>query len=184
MRTTHIRRIVPVLVLLLAAPCFGWGQDGHKIVSEIATERLTPEAKAETKALLGDQSLVDVCTWADEIKSDPAYRWASTLHYSNVIPGDDGFDLERHCPEQGCVVSAIIKYTKVLGDREASTAEQTAEWAMVSQMRRSAVSAPANVAEGCCRGGDTDVRSICPDRDGLGERVENTTSFWRETSDS
>ncbi len=125
MKQALAKRIVPVLVLLFAAPCFGWGRDGHKIISEIATHRLTPEAKVEVRALLGDQSLVDVCTWADEIRSDPAYRWASPLHYANVEPGDDSFDLERHCPEHGCVVSAIIKYTEVLGDREASSADRT-----------------------------------------------------------
>ena len=54
MKHALAKRIVPVLLLLTAAPCFGWGRDGHKIVSEIATNRLTPEARADVRALLGD----------------------------------------------------------------------------------------------------------------------------------
>ena len=42
------------------------------------------------------------------------------MHYANPAPGSDGFNLERDCPEQGCVVSAIIKYSHVLRDKNAS----------------------------------------------------------------
>jgi hypothetical protein len=75
--------------------------------------------------LLDGKSLADVSTWADEIKSDSAYRWASPLHYANVAPEADSFDLARDCPANGCVVSAILKYTKVLQDGQASTADKT-----------------------------------------------------------
>lgn len=87
MKPRLLRALAPALVLVLTIPCLGWGRDGHKVVAEIATARLTPEAQAEIRALLGDRSLIDVCTWADEIKSDPAFRWASPLHYANVEPG-------------------------------------------------------------------------------------------------
>ncbi|MCH7813784.1 MAG: S1/P1 nuclease [Planctomycetes bacterium] len=112
------------LAVLVATPCFGWGRDGHKITGTIATHYLTPEAKVGVTALLGDQSLAEVSTWADEIRSNPAYRWASPLHYSNVKPGEAEFDLSRDCPERGCVVSAIIKYAKVLRSKDASHAEK------------------------------------------------------------
>ena len=106
-------------------PCFGWGRDGHRIVGEIATHHLPPEAKAGVLALLGDHTLIDVGSWADEVRSQSAYRWSAPLHYANVEPGNEEFNLERDCPEKGCVVSAIIKYTKVRGDRDAGTADRT-----------------------------------------------------------
>ena len=125
MKPSLLRRVVPVLVLLLAAPCLGWGADGHRIVGEIASHHLTPEARAGVQVLLGDQSLADVGTWADEVRSQPEYQWTRPLHYANVKPEGTEFDLNRDCPEEGCVVSAIIRFTEVLQDREASTAEKT-----------------------------------------------------------
>ncbi len=121
----HVIQRTLLLCFLVASPCFGWGRDGHKIASSIATHYLTPEAKGAIARLLGNQSLADVSTWADEIKSDRSYRWASPLHYANVKPGAEGFDLERDCPPQGCVVSAIIKCTGLLRGKGAGPAERT-----------------------------------------------------------
>ena len=53
-------------------------------------------------------------TWTDEIKPDRKWDWAKPLHYVNVKPGADSFDLERDCPEVACVVSAIERFSKVL----------------------------------------------------------------------
>ena len=122
---THVIPKTLMLCLLVASPCLGWGPEGHRIASSIATHHLTPEAQAAVTQLLGGQSLADVSTWADEIRSDSSYRWASPLHYSNVEPGADAFDLQRDCPEQGCVVSAIIKYTDVLRSQDASREART-----------------------------------------------------------
>ena len=57
MKPNVLRRILPLVVLLLAAPCFGWGRDGHRIVAEIASHYLTPDTEAGVQALLWDQSL-------------------------------------------------------------------------------------------------------------------------------
>lgn len=118
-------KIVLLLLLARCGLCCGWGRDGHKVASTVTMHYLTPEAKAGVQALTGNQSLADVSTWADEIGSDPAYRWASPLHYANVQLGASGFDLRQDCPERGCVVSAIIKYAKVLRRKDAGTAEKT-----------------------------------------------------------
>jgi hypothetical protein len=118
-------RTALVLVALVPSLCFAWGPDGHRIVATIATHYLTPEAKAGVQALLGDQTLADVACWADEVKDDPEYEWSIPLHYANVEPGAESFVLERDCPPEGCVVRAIIDYTKVLRSKEASTTEKT-----------------------------------------------------------
>lgn len=110
--------------LIPAATCLAWGRDGHRIVAAICGHYLTPEARAGVEFLLGPQSLADVANWADEIRDVPAYRWADPLHYVNVPPDADGFDLDRDCPREGCVVAAILHYTGVLRNREASTAER------------------------------------------------------------
>lgn len=148
-----ITRRVLVILLFAASPCFGWGREGHKIASTIATHHLTPEAKAAVAQLLDGQSLTDVSTWMDEIRSDPSYRWASPLHYANVKPGADGFDLKRDCPSKGCVVSAIIKYAGVLRSKDASTAEKTEALKLIVHLVQD-VHQPLHVSHARDRGGN------------------------------
>ena len=72
--------------------------------------------------MLGDESLADVSTWPDEIRRERKHT--APWHYANVEPDSDRFNLERDCPDEGCVVSAIIKYSHVLRDESASREER------------------------------------------------------------
>jgi len=65
MNSPRTRKLTLLLVLILSVPCFGWGRDGHQIASAIATDYLTPEAKAAVTELLGNQSLADVSACPD-----------------------------------------------------------------------------------------------------------------------
>lgn len=105
---------IVICCLLLTASALGWGREGHQIVGSIAEANLNDKAKAAVKDLLGDKSLADVSTWADEIRGDPDYRWAKPLHYVNLPIGASEFNLEQDCPEKGCVVSAILDYSEKL----------------------------------------------------------------------
>ncbi|MCH7700354.1 MAG: S1/P1 nuclease [Planctomycetes bacterium] len=73
-----------------------------------------PERHPESKNLLGDQTLADASVRADESKANRKWDWARSLHYANVKPGGDSFDLDRDCPETACVVSAIERFSRVL----------------------------------------------------------------------
>ncbi|HEY0272352.1 MAG TPA: S1/P1 nuclease [Chitinophaga sp.] len=72
-------------ILLLQAPLqsFAWGQNGHRIVGEIAYRHLTPKAKKAIDDLLHKQKLALIATWPDFIKSDTTgkYEKMSTWHY-------------------------------------------------------------------------------------------------------
>ncbi len=107
-------RLATSAFLTVSSVCLGWGYDGHRIVGEIASHFLTPDAKAGLNALLGDKTLADVSTWADDIKSDRTFDWAKPLHYANVKPGSKSFDIRRDCPDVGCVVSAIDQCIRAL----------------------------------------------------------------------
>ncbi len=72
--------------------------------------------------MLGNESLADASTWPDEIRRERKHT--APWHYANPAPGSDGFDLERDCPKEGCVVGAIIKYSHVLRDKKASRLER------------------------------------------------------------
>ncbi len=113
---------ITLVAILIPSACFAWGRDGHRIVGSIAAKYLTPQAAAAVKDLLGDESLADASTWADEIRRKR--KSTEPLHYADPAPGSDGFNLERDCPKEGCVVGAIIKYSHVLRDKTASRQER------------------------------------------------------------
>ena len=109
---------VALIAILIPSVCFAWGRDGHRITGFIAAKYLTPRARAAIRDLLGDESLADVSTWPDEIRRQRKHT--APWHYANPAPDSDGFNLDRDCPDEGCVVSAIIKYSHVLRDKTAS----------------------------------------------------------------
>ena len=113
-------------ICCLSVTAYPWGKDGHHIISIIADSYLTTEARTGISDLLGNETLLEIDTWADSVKRDPQYEWSRPLHYLNPVKSMDEFVLERDCPPQGCVVSAIVKYRAVLQDKE-TTREQKAE---------------------------------------------------------
>jgi hypothetical protein len=52
-----------VYFLALAAPAFGWGEEGHKVIGSIAYQRLAAEAKSEVDRLLAleNSNLPEAC---------------------------------------------------------------------------------------------------------------------------
>lgn len=67
-----------------------WGQNGHRIIGKVAEQHLTPATKKALIPLLETESLAQVSTWADEMRSDPANFWqkkSSRWHYINFEPG-------------------------------------------------------------------------------------------------
>ena len=113
---------IALCAILIPSVCFAWGRDGHRITGYIAETLLTPQARAAVRDLLGNESLADVSTWADEILRER--KNTAPLHYVNIDPSHDRFDLQRDCPKEGCVVSAIIENSHVLRDENATRQER------------------------------------------------------------
>lgn len=108
-----------------------WGPSGHRIVAQLAEQRLSPAAHAQVQRLLAptaDRSLADVATWADDLRDDRSQRalWraTSTLHFVNFTSPGCHYDPPRDCPDGRCVVSAIKTYARILGDRSRSDWER------------------------------------------------------------
>src|SRR5258708_33014438 len=74
--------------LLLPSLLFGWGKTGHRVVGQIAENHLSPKAAKAVRELLGVEPLAMVGTWADEIRSDPAWKKAEPWHYVNIPDGE------------------------------------------------------------------------------------------------
>lgn len=76
------------LVTLLSPSVFGWGQNGHRTVAQIAANHLTPKAAAAVRQLLGHETLPMVSTWADEVRDTAEYRHTAPWHYVNIADGE------------------------------------------------------------------------------------------------
>lgn len=91
-----------------------WGQNGHRVTGKIAENHLKKKAKKKINKLLDGQTLAFVSTFADEIKSDKAYRKYSSWHYVNMGL-DETYATATKNPK-GDLVTAINTCIEVLKD--------------------------------------------------------------------
>jgi hypothetical protein len=99
------RRVGAAVVLVLAVASAvrlqAWSAQGHRLVAQIASERLTPTARRNVEWLLGAQSLADVSSWADRY-NDGVYQ-TFYWHFVNIPADAPGYDRDRDCPRQPTV---------------------------------------------------------------------------------
>jgi S1/P1 Nuclease len=109
------------LLLVLSAPAYAWGPEGHEIIARIAADNLTPSAHLRISQLLGGDApalMVLDSNWADEIRADrpDTVAW----HFVNIEIGTKGYDPRRDCGKDNCVVAQIDRDMSVLRDVKAS----------------------------------------------------------------
>src|SRR5690554_93982 len=93
-----------------------WGANGHRATAAVADEHLSRKAKKAIKTLLDGETLVSISTYADEIKSDNAFRKYSAWHYVN-IPFEETYETIESS-EKGDLISAIEFCISVLNDAD------------------------------------------------------------------
>lgn len=114
----EILRLAAACGLLLTAhgSALAWGKDGHRLVADLAYERLSPEVRGKVDALLAQEpgaTLGSISTWADEVRSPSTAKW----HYVNFPRnGQCRFERERDCPDGQCVVDAITRNVLALAN--------------------------------------------------------------------
>ncbi|WP_134087743.1 S1/P1 nuclease [Olivibacter sp. XZL3] len=79
--------LLSLVLVALVALLSSWGVTGHRTIGLLAERHLTPQAKAAVKELLADETLAQVSTYADEIRSKEAYRYTAPWHYINLPAG-------------------------------------------------------------------------------------------------
>jgi hypothetical protein len=94
-----------------------WGPSGHRIVGLVAMKHLTPKAREQVKALLGNETLADVANWADEVRED--HPNTAKWHFVNLPRTATQFSRTRDCRETsaddpGCAVTAIEMFRAIL----------------------------------------------------------------------
>ncbi len=131
-----------------------WGQIGHRTTGQVAEQHLTPKAAKHVKRVLGNQSLAEVSTWMDNIKSDDAYNFMSPWHYVTIPAGETYETAEK--AEEGDIIWALEKVVKELKEGNLSK-EKEAENLKILVHLVGDLHQPLHVGNGTDRGGN-DVR--------------------------
>jgi len=115
--------VIVAIAVILFAPLslWPWGRTGHRVSAMVAESRLTPVAAAAVRSLLEPgESLADASTWADEQREEPR---SGPWHYVNVPISEARYD-PKFCSPDGCVVSKVEDFERVLSDPRALRAEK------------------------------------------------------------
>jgi hypothetical protein len=92
------------------------------VVGRFAERHLTKQASLGVQLLLGQDSLAEVSTWADDIRSDPKWKRASVWHYV-TIEDNETYETSKKNPA-GDVIERIRKYEAELRNAQASKEEK------------------------------------------------------------
>lgn len=117
-------RTILVWALSMLVTCFGgnhsaqaFGQNGHRIVAQIAENELDKRTRRKLKAISGVDSLAELSTWPDFVRSDPSWYLASPWHYMSLA--DEQSFADYKAPPQGDILTALVQFEAVLRDPKA-----------------------------------------------------------------
>ena len=123
---TPVAGILIALVVLfpISSDAWAWGDQGHKVICEIALRLAQPSTRAEIQKLISNDewfgTFSDSCIWPDH----PRQR--ASEHFVNLPRDSAGLSSET-CPgASACVVTAIKKDFEVLSSNNASQAQKLA----------------------------------------------------------
>ncbi len=101
--------VTGLLLLLSSAASQAFGRAGHNMICDMSYQLVQPATRDKLDKLLQAtpyQSFGPACVWPDEVRSQDEFTWSRPHHYINFQRGETVVTRE-HCPEVGCVVSAI-----------------------------------------------------------------------------
>jgi len=107
-------------IILLAL--VSWGYVGHQVIARVAENHLSGQAKAAVHELLGSESIVEVASWADEVRDQPEYKTTASWHFLNLPLGLNYASFEKVVKGQSNpnVYSAILAQEKTLQGKNGS----------------------------------------------------------------
>src|SRR5581483_6883403 len=100
-----MKRLLICLICLIPVSGFSWGPTGHRVVGLIASNHLSAKAKKKIIKVLGQNSLSEVSTWMDEIRSDSTYKDMADWHWVTIETGKT-YDQSPKNPK-GDVIASI-----------------------------------------------------------------------------
>lgn len=105
--------------------------------------------------------MADVASWADELLA--THRQTGAWHYVDIPTDAPGYDVERYCPRNQCVVAKIGRYFRIQRDGSRSDADREEALKFVIHFVGD-VHQPLHAADRHDRGGN-DVRVVYAVRD-------------------
>ena len=141
-----------ILCLLWSGQVLAWGSIGHRVVAQLAEERLSPNAKARLRVILGRDTLADIANWPDAIRSDSRWVMADPWHYVTIEDGQSYNPTTANT--KGDVIQAIERFKRELIDAK-STALQKREAVAFLVHFVADVHQPLHVGRGADRGGNS-----------------------------
>lgn len=109
------------LVMSVSMSAEAYGPTGHRVIAELASRHLTPQATAAVKELLGEEFMAEAANWPDEMRSAPDEYWrrtANTYHYINLPDGQTYEESEKN--PAGDALTALAAFTATLKDPSAA----------------------------------------------------------------
>ena len=150
MKKLHIRLIFVLTLLPLAAS--GWGPSGHRIIGEMSETLLRNNVKKKVTAIFGNASVAMMSNWGDEVRSDSAYDYTATWHYTNVDGGlaRAAFDTAALKQDNGQNVYRVTALTAHLKQHPTDTAMLKMLVHLIEDMH-----CPMHLGRAADRGGNT-----------------------------
>jgi hypothetical protein len=105
-----------VIAVCIAVGLISWGRTGHNVIGRIAENHLSDKAKAGVSALLGNETLADVASWADDNRDRSTAPW----HFINVELGLSFDEFKGQVESKEDVYTALVKEEGILADETAS----------------------------------------------------------------
>jgi hypothetical protein len=90
----------------------------------VAERHLDHQARKEIRALIGEESLVSISDWADQIRGDRPET--APWHFVDIPFKESRYDPKRDCAKGDCVIAVIERLRRTLSDR-GRPAEERAE---------------------------------------------------------
>jgi len=115
-----------MLSFLLCSQVYAWGKIGHRIVGGIADKHITVKTKRALKKILGADSLAEMSTWPDLMRSNKGWRYASSWHYVSIPDAMDYYSSPKR--DTGDIVRAMMYMEDILKNKKSS--DEHKRWAV------------------------------------------------------
>jgi hypothetical protein len=110
-----------LLVCLLATNALAWGNSGHRITARLAQDRLSDDAEAAMRQILGQRWMSDVASLPDDWRNNAGAAITGGWHFVNTPIDEESYAEGRDCPQMQCVVEQIEAMISILEDEKQSS---------------------------------------------------------------
>lgn len=107
---------VSLLLLLVSLRVQAYGAAGHHQICAMAYQLVQPATKQQIDQLMQQAPVNDFakgCSWPDEVRAMPGYRFTKTHHFINV-PRQQKTLSPKDCAQSGCILSALSHHAGML----------------------------------------------------------------------